>query len=126
MLSLFNRPKLRFQRYEVDGDPLPGVHAFHVQSRCPTCQWAPPEDNPEEMYVMAAGIKGINVVLNYWTPANKERSSYMENKKITKHVNCKIYPVHAKGHDNMNGGQDWLETHCCPVHGEWSFWNGWP
>jgi hypothetical protein len=123
MNRLFNRPDLVFKPYEKP-EQLPGEHAFRLDSECPECQWAPPEDNPYEMYLVI-NRKGIKVILNYWVPANKERSSYIENKKMTKHIKEKIYPIRSTGRVNINGGQDWDETHCCPIHGEWTFENGW-
>ena len=81
---------------------------------------------PDDMYVIGDDKESVKILSNYWVRTKKDDGSYQENKKVTKRVKSKIYPVRAKGSHNTMGGQDWEETHCCPVHGEWSFWNGYP
>jgi len=93
---------------------------------CPECGWQPSIDFPDDRYIVVHGMKkGVKIIKNYWKPC-KDGSAYEENHDVTKKIKKRIYPIFSNGTRNVQGGQDWHELHCCPVHGEFGFDNGYP
>ena len=91
---------------------------------CPKCGWDDELDFPLDKYIVIEN-KGIKILVNYWIPENDDPlSPCIENKDVTAQVDKKIYPVMSDFTRCYFGERDWIELHCCPVHGEFSYHNG--
>lgn len=112
-------PVYEFRQYEAEESDVT------CSCFCPECQCEHPMDFPDDHYIIVKE-KGFNVIKNYWIKDDKEEGSWKPDDDLIKKIKDKIYPVISNGTQNRDGGQDWKELHCCPVHGEFSVNNGYP